>query len=209
MNGGGRLDLASLRLVAIADSLGDGVDGLVARAAGVVRDGATMLQLRLKDESPRTLVEVARRVRLAVPQVPLLVNDRADVALAAGAQGVHLGIADMPAAALRRVVPDAFLIGASVSDAAQLLELSDADYVAVGPVFARTGSAALGLEGLGLCTAQSTVPVLAIGGITVANAASVLQRGASGVAVMADPFGEVDPMRRVRALRAVLDASER
>jgi len=210
VNAGRRLDPASLRLVAITDSLGDGVDGVVARAARMVAGGATMILLRLKDESPRTVVEVARRLLRAVPQVPLIVHDRADAALAAGAHGVHLGIDDLPASALRRVVPEGFLIGASVSDATHLDAVSDADYVAVGPVFARAaGSVALGLDGLSLLTERSAVPVLAIGGITAGNAASVLQRGAGGIAVLTDPLGEADPMRHVHALRAVLDATGR
>ena len=204
-----RLDPASLRLVAITDSLGDGMDGLVARAASVVRGGATMVQLRLKDESPRTLVEVARRLRLAIPDVPLLVNDRADVALAAGAQGVHLGVEDVPAGALRRVVPEWFVIGASAGDAEQLRALADADYVAVGPVFARAGTTALGLDGLGEMAAVASVPVLAIGGITAGNAAAVIEAGASGVALISELLRVADPMQRARAFRDALDATER
>src|SRR5690242_12695840 len=102
-----------LRLVAITDDLRDGTDGLVGRAAAAVRGGATMVQLRLKDIDPRELVQVARALVRALP-VPVVVNDRADIALAAAAAGVHVGVDDLPASALRAVVPAGFIIGASV-----------------------------------------------------------------------------------------------
>src|SRR5687768_17124196 len=109
-------DPRSLRLLAITDDLRDGRDGLVARAAAAARGGATMIQLRLKDADARTMLEVARALVDAVRAhaVPVIINDRADVALAAGAAGVHVGTADVPAAALRPVVPPGFIIGASV-----------------------------------------------------------------------------------------------
>ena len=129
-----RLDPATLRLVAITDSLRDGVDGLAARAAAAVAGGATMLQLRLKDESARVLVEVARALMRAAPSVPLLVNDRADVALAAGAAGVHVGVDDLSPAGLRRVVPASFIIGCSVGSEDEVPRSVGADYVGIGPL---------------------------------------------------------------------------
>ncbi|HEX5581516.1 MAG TPA: thiamine phosphate synthase, partial [Gemmatimonadaceae bacterium] len=89
------IDPAVLRLLAITDDLRDGPAGLVDRARAAVRGGATMIQLRLKVATARELVEVARALVAAVP-APVLVNDRADVALAAGAAGVHLGADDLP-----------------------------------------------------------------------------------------------------------------
>ena len=85
-------DASSIRLIAITDSLRDGPRGLALRAAAAVYGGATMIQLRLKEESARSLVEIARVIQVMVPDVPLVVNDRADVALAAGAAGVHVGV---------------------------------------------------------------------------------------------------------------------
>ena len=199
-----------LRLVAVTDSLRDGIGGLVGRAAAVVGGGATMVHLRLENESPRTLVEVARALRQAVPGVPLLVNERADVALAAGAHGVHVGSDGVTAAALRRVVPPGFVIGASLGVDDDIARVAGADYVGIGPVFATVGStAALGVERVAELCERCPLPVVAIGGITPENAARVRAAGARGVAAISALFGAADPMRAARELRVAQDASER
>ena len=199
-----------LRLVAVTDSLRDGIGGLAGRAAEIVRGGATMVHLRLQNESPRTLVEVARALRAAVPAVPLLVNERADVALAAGADGVHVGSDGVSAAALRRVVPERFIIGASLDVGDDLGRVEGADYVGIGPVFA-AGSAteALGVDRVAELCERCGLPVVAIGGITPENAAQVRAAGARGVAAISALFGAADPLRAARELRSALDASER
>src|SRR5919199_3097398 len=102
-----------LRLMAITDDLRGGAEGLAARAAAAVRGGATMIQVRLKDEDARTVTAVARLLVERLP-VPVIVNDRVDVALAAGAAGAHLGAEDLPAAAIRPFVPAEFVLGVSV-----------------------------------------------------------------------------------------------
>jgi thiamine-phosphate pyrophosphorylase len=208
----GRLDPGALRLVAITDSLRDGVDGLVARAAAAVEGGATMLQLRLMDETARTLVEVARALRRAVPSVPLLLNDRADVALAADADGVHVGNDDLAPASLRRVVPARFIIGVSVGAAEEVARARGADYVAIGPVFAAGGAVdagvAIGVARFSELARLCGVPAVAVGGISPENAASVLAAGASGVAVISALFGASDPRVAARAFRSVLGAIE-
>ncbi|HUF30063.1 MAG TPA: thiamine phosphate synthase, partial [Gemmatimonadaceae bacterium] len=112
-------DPASLTLIAITDDARDGLERLVARARLAVDGGATMLQLRLKDADARAQVEAARRMVVAV-RVPVVVNDRADIALAAGAAGVHLGADDVPAAVVRRFAGPDFIIGASVGDDSEL-----------------------------------------------------------------------------------------
>jgi len=196
-----------LRLVAITDSLHDGVDGLVARAALVVRGGATMIQLRLKDESPRMLVDVARALRTALPDTPLVVNDRADVAMAAGAQGVYLGIDDVTPMAMRRAVPANFVIGVSVGAGDDVARSAGADYVGIGPVFG--SDAALGAERFGFLARQCRLPAIAIGGVTAENAASVMTAGASGIAAISALFASADPMKAAQALRSAQDASGR
>lgn len=207
------LDPSSLRLIAITDSLRDGIDGLVGRAVAAVAGGATMLQLRLKDESPRTLVAVARALRGAAPAVPLIVNERADVALAAGAHGVHTGVDDISPAALRRLLPPSFIIGTSVGDERDVPRAQGgaADYVGIGPVFGTGGRGdagiAIGTERFGALARMCGVPAVAIGGLTTDNAAAVMSAGASGIAVINAIFGADDPMPRARALRSVLDAS--
>jgi thiamine-phosphate pyrophosphorylase len=207
-----RFDPATLRLIAVTDSLRDGVDGLAARAAAAVASGATMLQLRLTDESARTLVEVARALLLAAPGVPLIVNDRADVALAAGAHGVHVGVDDPSAAAVRRIVPAGFVIGSSVGDDDDVGRAAGADYVGIGPVYPAADrgqtDVGIGTERFTLLAAQCGLPAVAIGGITPDNAASVMAAGAAGVAVISALLGAPEPARAARLLRAALDASE-
>jgi thiamine-phosphate pyrophosphorylase len=206
-------DPASVRLIAITDSLRDGPRGLALRAAAAAAGGATMLQLRLKQESARSLVEIARTIQAMVPDVPLIVNDRADVALAAGAAGVHLGVNDLSPALLRRVVPPGFVIGASVGDDDEVARAVGADYVGIGPVFT-TGSkpdagVAIGPVRFGELARLCGVPAVAIGGITSERVPAVLAAGASGVAVISALFGASDPSTAARAIRDALDANGR
>ncbi|MEP6731742.1 MAG: thiamine phosphate synthase [bacterium] len=213
MTDGARFDPASLRLIAITDSLRDGVEGLTARAARAVNGGATMLQLRLKDETPRILVEVARAIRAAIPDTPLLVNDRVDVALAANAQGVHVGIDDISPSSLRRVLPPEMIIGASVGSDVEVARSVGADYVGIGPVFG-TGSkadagVAIGVERFAELARLCGLPAVAIGGVTAENAGAVMTSGASGIAVISALFASADPSLAARALRSAQDASGR
>ncbi|MEO6525442.1 MAG: thiamine phosphate synthase [Gemmatimonadaceae bacterium] len=200
-----------IRLIAITDSLRDGPRGLALRAAAAVEGGATMIQLRLKEESARSLVELARVIRAAAPGVPLVVNDRADVALAAGAAGVHVGVDDLSPAVLRRFVPPGFIIGASVGDDDEVGRAAGADYVGIGPVFA-TGSksdagTAIGPARFAELARRCGLPAVAIGGISAETAPDVVAAGASGIAVISALFGAPDPTRAALDLRAALDAS--
>lgn len=197
-------DREALRLVAITDSLRDGIDGLAGRAAAAVRGGATMIHLRLPDESPRTLVEAARALRRAASGVPLLVNERADVAIAADADGVHVGSDGLSPAALRRIVPARFIIGVSVGADDEIARASGADYVAIGPVFASsTGSAGveIGIVRFGALAERCGLPVVAVGGLSPDNASAVLAAGAAGVAAISALLGAADPMMAARAFR--------
>ena len=166
-----------------------------------------MIQLRLKDADARTMLEVARALVAAV-HAPLIVNDRADVALAAGAAGVHVGTEDVPAAALRAVMPPGFIIGASVGSRIEAELAHGADYVGIGPVF-ETGSKSdagpsIGVEGFVALRRLVRLPAVAIGGITEANAASVIAAGAEGVAVIRAVFSATDPERSARSLRSAI-----
>jgi len=206
-------DASSVRLIAITDSLRDGPRGLALRAAAAVFGGATMIQLRLKEESARSLVEVARSIQAMVPDVPLVVNDRADVALASGAAGVHVGVDDLAPALLRRVVPPGFIIGASVGSDDEVARAAGADYVGIGPVYG-TGSkvdagAAIGAARFAELARRCALPAVAIGGITSDRVAEVMAVGASGVAVISALFGASDPTLAARAIRSALDASGR
>ncbi len=196
-----------IRLIAITDDLRDGVDGLVARSVAVVRGGATMVQLRLKDLPARELVPIARQLIAALP-VPVLVNDRADVALVAGAAGVHVGPDDLPVQALRPLVPRGFIIGASFGTLEELEHAKGADYVGIGPWSVTASKAdagdALGQTGFAALRARMPCPAVAIGGIDEHSAPAAIAAGADGVAVIRAAFASADPERAARGLRRAI-----
>jgi thiamine-phosphate pyrophosphorylase len=203
------LDPETLTLVAITDAVPGGSDEVVRRALACVRGGATMVQLRLKDADARTQVEVARTLIAALPRsVPLIMNDRADLAIAAGAAGVHVGPEDLPAAAVRRMIGPEGIVGVSVGNDAEALQASDADYVGIGPVYATSSKGDAGdaigvaeLERLALWCAR---PAVAIGGIDATNAAAALVAGVRGIAVIRSLFSASDPEAAARSLRSAI-----
>ncbi len=205
-------DPASLTLIAITDDARDGLDELILRARLAVEGGATMIQLRLKDADPRTQVEAARRLVSAV-SVPVLVNDRADIAMAAGAAGVHLGTEDTPATLVRRFAGPNLIIGASVGDDSELPLAAGADYVGIGPVFSSTtkddAGSAIGIVELArLARACAPLPSVAVGGITADRAAEIMagaeEAGVRGVAVVRAVFGASHPDEAARAIRRAM-----
>jgi thiamine-phosphate pyrophosphorylase len=204
------MDERALRLVAITDDLRDGADGLRARAERAVNGGATMIQLRLKDADARTLVEVAKALVRALPRVPVIVNDRLDVALVAGAAGVHVGPDDLPAAAVRRLVPEGFVVGASVGSDAEIVLARGADYVGIGPLYETASKPdagrAIGPVAFARLAKACRIPAVAIGGIDASNAGAAMRAGAAGVAVIRAVFGAPDPEGAARAIRAAVDA---
>jgi len=187
----------------------DAVEVCRRATAGGGGGGATMIQVRWKDGTPRELLQLARALVLALP-VPVLVNDRVDVALAAGAAGAHLGQDDPPLDALRPEVPPGFLLGISVGSVAEAERVRGwpADYWSVGPCFA-TGNKpdagrALGPAGFEALArlAPEGMPVIGIGGITAGTAAEIVRAGAVGVAVIGAVLGAPDPQNAARDLRA-------
>jgi thiamine-phosphate pyrophosphorylase len=200
------IDHASLRLVAITDNLRDGIDGLAGRTCAACRGGATMIHLRLPDESARTLAGAARAL-LAVITVPVVVHQRADVALATGAAGVHLGVHDVSASDVRRLTGNDFIIGRSAGNENDLGHASAADYVTLGPVFRaadKLREEALGLTEFERLTRESQIPVVAIGGISSTTASEALRAGAQGVALISAIFGSSDPEMATRAVRSAI-----
>jgi thiamine-phosphate pyrophosphorylase len=187
----------------------------IVRAA--IAGGATAVQLREKEASTREMIEMGR-VLLAITRaagVPLIVNDRVDVALALNADGVHVGQADMPAALARRLIgPDRILgvSAATVAEAEQAVRDS-ADYLGVGDVYGTPSKPdagpPIGLEGLAAVARAVRVPVVAIGGITPENAATTISAGAVGVAVISAIVGAPDPLAAARQLREVVDRQRR
>lgn len=178
----------------------------VARAA--LAGGATIIQLRDKTASTRRLLEIAQIIRLLTRQAKALfiVNDRLDVALAAEADGVHVGQDDLPVEIARKIAGGNFIIGASATslEEARRAAAAGADYLGIGTIFP-TGSksdagTALGLEILGQIKQATNLPVIAIGGITADNAPSVLKAGADGLAVISAITGAPDMIAATRNL---------
>jgi thiamine-phosphate diphosphorylase len=187
----------------------------VARAA--VAGGATALQLRDKRATGRELVLRARRLRdLARTEgVLFVVNDRVDVALAAEADGAHVGDDDLPVADARRLLGPGRVVGASAGTVEDALraEREGADYLGVGPVFP-TGTkpdagAAIGVEGLRTIAQAVRIPVVGIGGITADNAEEVIRAGAAGVAVISAVADADDMVQATRRLREAVDRALR
>ncbi|MDV2481239.1 thiamine phosphate synthase [Methanoculleus sp. Wushi-C6] len=185
-------------------------------ARRAVAGGADAVQLRDKRLSGRGLLEAA----LAVREVTLdagalfIVNDRLDVALAAGADGVHLGAGDLPVREARRIAPPGFVIGASVGsvDAAVRAAAEGADYVALSPTFP-TGSKNDAGPGHGLAVLSEirgavSLPLVAIGGITATNVGDVIAAGADGIAVISAVVGQEDVTGAARDLRARIAAAK-
>ena len=173
-----------------------------------VRGGVTVVQLREKECSTRTFIQLAEQLlpHLRTAGVPLIITDRVDVALAVGADGVHVGQSDMPAAQARKLLGPERFLGLSLEYKDQFYDsdITLVDYVAASPVFAtptKTDTAPpWGLEGLRALCHVSPKPVVAIGGINVSNATAVRQAGAAGLAVVSALCAAPDPEAAARAL---------
>jgi len=178
-----------------------------------VRGGAAYVQLREKDLSTRDFVEEAIAVKkLLLPfHVPLIINNRIDVALACGADGVHIGQEDMPYATARKLMGQEAIIGLSVEtwadvEASQNL---DVDYIGVSPVFATPTKTDTkepwGLEGLRKIKSFSRHPLVAIGGINESNARTVVKAGADCLAVVSAVCSADDPAAAVAKLQSIIN----
>jgi thiamine-phosphate pyrophosphorylase len=180
----------------------------VALALAAARGGATMVQLRDKTADDAAITAMARAMKavLAPFGVPLIVNDRVAAARAAGADGVHVGQGDMPAAQARAIMGPGAIIGLSIETAAQLADADwDAlDYIGVGPVRATPTkpdhAAPIGMDGLAAIAAAAPRPVIAIGGIGAGDARAIRGAGAAGMAVVSAICAAPDPQAAARAL---------
>ena len=178
------------RLYAIADaSFGDPVQ----LAQSLIIGGAPLIQLRNKKAGAREFLDqVERLLSLAPVEVRIIVNDRVDVARMAGAWGVHLGQTDLPPAEARQILGSEFIVGFSTHNLTQALEADKfpVDYIAVGPIFPTSTKQhpdpVVGLRGLAAIAEAVHKPIVAIGGITIENAAEVLKAGAHSIAVIRD-----------------------
>ena len=203
---------AALRLHLVIDAALCGPRGVEAVVVAAVQGGATCVQLREKHLDTRPFIERARALKalLGPLGVPLIINDRLDVALAAHADGVHVGQSDMPPDEVRRWMPHG-LIGLSVENADHVRAAAacPVDYLGVSPVFAtpsKTDTApALGLDGLRAFRSLTDLPLVAIGGIDLDNAAQVMAAGADGLAVVRALCAAPDPATIAQALRRHTD----
>jgi thiamine-phosphate pyrophosphorylase len=202
-----------LRLMLVTDAALSARHGLVHTVREAVAGGVTIVQLRDKTASEAELIAAALELKAALDRsgVPLIVNDRPEVAKAAGLPGAHIGQDDGdPKAARALLGPDA-LLGLSVTRAEEIATVDPAvvDYVGLGPVFA-TGSKSdaalpLGLAGTREIGRRLPVPYVAIGGIGVASAAAIVRGGAAGIAVVSAISAADDPRKAARALRTEID----
>jgi thiamine-phosphate pyrophosphorylase len=189
-----------------------GVDGrdLVTTQA-LLRAGAPLVQVRTKSVDDRVRLEVAGVVVDAARAsgATCLVNDRVDIALAAGADGVHVGADDLPAAAARRLLGAAAVVGATCRNAedGRRAEGEGASYLGVGPVYATSTKKGLpdpiGPRGVEAIAAAVSIPIIGISGVTADNASAVLDAGAWGVAVVAAVYGSEDPLAALNQLMEI------
>ena len=208
------LDL-SLYLVLDPDLCGS-PEAMVRTAVLGAANGATVVQLRAPHWNKRQWLETAHALKAALApfDVPLIINDQIDIALAVDGEGVHVGQTDLPVAETRRLIGPHKILGVSVSNAAELAAVPDGvDYVGIGPVYP-TGTkldaaAATGLPLFAELVAAARWPVVAIGGINTTNCAPLLLAGAKGIAVVSAICGQGDPARatlllleRIRSKRA-------
>jgi thiamine-phosphate pyrophosphorylase len=203
------------RLCLVTDRGMAGGRSLTQIVAAAARGGVSMAQLREKDAPTRAFVEEARALKalLAPLGVALLINDRIDVALACGADGVHVGQSDMPVEMARALLPKGAIIGLSITCADDLrrADADEADYLGVGPIFAQTtkadATAPLGVAGFGALRAMSRKPMMAIGGVGLDTCVPLLAAGADGLAVVSAIMAASDAEAAARGFDAALRAA--
>ena len=204
----------ALRLYLVTDSAlsrGRSLDEVVSAA---VLGGVSCVQLREKQLNTRDFVALAQSLKavLSPRGIPLVINDRIDVALACQADGVHLGQSDMAVQDARRLLPPGVFIGWSVETPQQVQQADrlPVDYLGVSPVFATPTktdtSTPWGLEGLRQVRSQTPLPLVAIGGVHAGNAAQVLAAGADSLAVVSAICAAPDPCAAAQTLRKMCDA---
>jgi len=202
------MDRKDLRLYLVTDRAAAGNRDLMEIVLQAVEGGVTMVQLREKDAPTREFLELAFKLKevLSEKNIPLIINDRIDIALACDADGVHIGQGDMPYHIARRILGKDKIIGLSVENFEQIEKANalDVDYIGVSPVFAtptKTDTAQpFGLEGLDKAVKMSVHPVVGIGGMNTHSARQVIERGADGIAVVSAIIASKDPRSAAKQL---------
>jgi thiamine-phosphate pyrophosphorylase len=181
-----------------------------------IRGGVTLVQLREKEISSKEFLELAQRVKEVTDRhgIPLIINDRIDIALAIDADGVHLGPEDLPVPLARKLLGVGKIIGASAAsvDEALLFQTQGADYLGVGAVFptaTKQGTEKVGLDDLRTIKSAVHIPVVAIGGINAENAAPVMETGVDGVAVVSAIMAQTEIREAAQRLLSLLKGTMR
>ncbi len=182
-----------------------------------LKGGADAIQLRDKDASGKKLLEAAREIRELAHRTgaPFIVNDRVDIAIASGADGVHVGQDDIPAKITRELIGDEMILGVSAITVAQAIqaEKDGADYIGFGPVFEARATKSdagepLGLKLLRKACSQCSIPVIAIGGINNNNVSEVIKAGACGAAVISAIVASDDIERASQEIKSEIENAE-
>lgn len=180
-------------------------------AEEALKGGATVIQLRDKEKSGRELYRIGVKLREITKKYKALfiVNDRLDIALAVGADGVHLGMNDLPISVARRIAGNNFIIGASVTspEEAVLAEKEGADYISAQSIFETSSKEdvkVVGLEGLKAIVKVSSLPVIAIGGINKDNIRDVMKTGVKGIAVISAIVSKEDVKSAAEELKRII-----
>lgn len=184
--------------------------GMVETAVAAAQAGAGLIQLRAPNWKKRACYDCAIALKKALRpfHIPLIVDDHVDVALAAQADGVHVGQKDLPIEVVRQLVGPDMIVGLSINNLAQLESMNPhlVDYIGVGPVFATTtkkdADAPIGVSGLSNIAQLSPVPVVGIGGINEERTVEIARTAADGIAVISAICGQVDPGKATRNLLA-------
>ena len=208
-----RFDREMLRLYAVTDRAWVGRQTLSEQIEDALRGGVTLVQLLEKNLSKEKFVAEAKAVLALCRQygVPLIINDRLDVALESGADGVHVGIEDAPVSEIRRQAGPDFIIGATAKTVAQAqaAQAAGADYLGVGAVFpspTKRNAIRITAEALREICSSVSIPAVAIGGISAENAPSLKGCGMAGIAVVSAIFGASDIQQAAAGLRALAES---
>jgi len=204
---------SDLNLYLVTDrslSLGRSLERVVEEA---VQGGVTMVQLREKDCTTKEFYELAMTLKRVLKPygVPLIINDRVDIALACDAEGVHIGQSDMPYAIARKLLGKEKIIGLSVENLQDAMDANalDIDYIGISPVFntaTKTDTAtALGLEGVREIAGISRHPAVGIGGVQATNAGEIIAAGAVGISVVSAIMSAVNPKDAASQLKSIIN----
>ncbi|MCX5512486.1 thiamine phosphate synthase [Kaistia algarum] len=205
-----------LSLYLITDEGLAGPRGVVETVRQAIDGGVTLVQLRDPENKTRHLIDTAAAlIDILRPRgIPLIINDRVDVALAVDADGVHVGQSDMRTRTVRDLIGPDRIIGLSVSRVSELVaeDIDPVDYLGVGPIYFTStkpnAPTPIGFDGVGAIRAASRLPIVVIGGVKAENGEAAIRSGSDGIAIVSAIMGTADPQAEAARLRSVVDAAK-